>query len=64
MIHIVIGFSLIGFGVWGVVDEWYYLMDFIKGASPIVMIIFGLFAIWLAVSEVNDTNKENENERS
>lgn len=64
MIQIVIGSTFIGLGLWGVVDEWYYLKDLISGAAPVAMILFGLIAIWVAIIgdnlETETTKRDNE----
>ncbi len=60
MIQIVLGSTFIGLGLWGVVDEWYYLKDLISGAAPVAMILFGLIAIWVAIigEDLNTRNTE------
>lgn len=64
MVHISVGLALIGLGLWGVFDNWYYLMDLSKGAIPVVMIVLGLASLWIAVIEDDvkkDVNSGGEN---
>lgn len=43
--HIIVGLFFIALGIWGVFDEWYYVVDFIKGASAVVMVVVGAIAM-------------------
>lgn len=45
MLHITIGLFLIALGVWGIFDEWYYVIDFFKGGSCALLMVGGLFGI-------------------
>ena len=62
MIHIVVGLTFLGFGVWGVVDQWYYLIDLFSGAGPVALVLFGLFAIWIAIMSNNSNTEEQEHD--
>jgi len=42
MIEITLGLIFIALGIWGLYDEYYYVADFVKGALPVFMILFGL----------------------
>ena len=44
MMSIVIGLFLIALGIWGVIDEHYYVMDFLKGGAPVALMLGGLLA--------------------
>ncbi|MBF0481775.1 MAG: hypothetical protein HQK81_13555 [Desulfovibrionaceae bacterium] len=44
MAHIVVGLLLLALGVWGLYDQYYYVVDLIKGAGPIVLMVGGLIA--------------------
>jgi hypothetical protein len=46
MMHVIIGLFFIALGVWGVFDEWYYVVDFLKGSGSLVLILGGLLAIF------------------
>ncbi len=39
--HVIIGLFLISLGIWGVFDEWYYVVDFIKGFSIVLLMVVG-----------------------
>jgi len=45
MMHIIIGLFFISLGIWGVFDEWYYVVDFLKGFFSIFLVIIGLIGI-------------------
>jgi len=49
MIHIIFGLFFISLGVWGIFDEWYYVVDFLKGFSAVVLLIGGTLAILFGV---------------
>ncbi|MBF0226398.1 MAG: hypothetical protein HQK76_13165 [Desulfobacterales bacterium] len=44
MLHIILGLFFMALGIWGVFDEYYYVMDVINGGLPIIMILLGLVA--------------------
>ena len=55
--HIIVGLFFIALGIWGVFDEWYYVVDFIKGGSCVFLVIIGLVGIMAGV--VGPTNKSS-----
>ena len=44
MVHIFVGLFFIALGVWGLFDEYYYVVDFAKGGIPVFLIFVGLVA--------------------
>ncbi len=50
MMHIIVGLFFIALGIWGVFDEWYYVIDFVKGSSSVALIIAGLIGILSGVA--------------
>ncbi len=44
MLHINVGLLFIALGIWGLFDEYYYVVDFIKGGFPIFLMLAGLIA--------------------
>ena len=44
MVHIIIGLFIMALGVWGLYDEYYYVVDFLKGSLPLVLMGGGLLA--------------------
>ncbi|MBF0119399.1 MAG: hypothetical protein HQK79_11230 [Desulfobacterales bacterium] len=44
MLHIILGLFFIALGIWGIFDEYYYVVDFVKGGLPIFLILLGLIA--------------------
>ena len=49
MLHIILGLFFIALGIWGVYDEWYYVVDFIKGFFSIFLVLFGLVGIMAGI---------------
>ena len=47
--QIIIGLFLAALGIWGLFDEWYYVLDFLKGMAPLVMIVVGMLSLALFV---------------
>jgi len=45
MMHVIAGLFLIAFGVWGVMDEWYYALDFLKAAGSLTLTAAGILAL-------------------
>ena len=45
MLHIIIGLFFIALGVWGIFDEWYYVLDCLKGGGSLLLLVGGLLAI-------------------
>lgn len=45
MMHIIVGLFFIALGIWGVFDEWYYVVDFVKGSFSVLLVVVGLFGI-------------------
>jgi hypothetical protein len=45
MMHIIIGLFFISLGIWGVFDEWYYVVDFVKGSGAVLLVLAGLVGI-------------------
>jgi len=44
MPHIFLGLLLLAVGVWGLFEEFYFVVDFLKGAGPIAAMLCGLLA--------------------
>ena len=49
MMHIIIGLFFISLGIWGVFDEWYYVIDFLKGFLSFALVLAGLLGIFAGV---------------
>jgi hypothetical protein len=50
MLHIIFGLFAIALGIWGVFDEWYYVVDVMKGGSSIFFTLVGLLAIFAGLT--------------
>ena len=44
MMHIILGLFFIALGIWGVMDEWYYVLDSIKAIGSLGLLGGGLLA--------------------
>jgi uncharacterized membrane protein len=45
MMHVVVGLFCVALGIWGIFDEWYYVLDFLKGAGSLLLVVGGLLAM-------------------
>ncbi len=45
MISVILGLFFVALGIWGLIDEYYYVVDFLKGGIPIVLMLCGLLAV-------------------
>ena len=57
MAHIVGGLLILALGIWGLYDEYYYVVDFMKGGIPIILMLGGLLAT--LASCVRQNNEED-----
>jgi cytochrome c biogenesis protein ResB len=48
--HIVVGLFLIALGLWGVFDEWYYVINFVKAGASVLLCITGGLAMLAAMA--------------
>jgi len=49
MMHIVVGLFFVSLGLWGVFDEWYYVVDCLKGGFSLALVVAGIIAILAGV---------------
>jgi threonine/homoserine/homoserine lactone efflux protein len=60
MAHMFVGLLLLAVGVWGVFEEYYFVVDFVKGAGPIVLMLVGLLAALAGcVSQKKEEEEDN-----
>jgi hypothetical protein len=45
MMHIILGLFFVALGIWGIFDEWYYVLDCLKGGGALLLLLGGLLAI-------------------
>ncbi|MBI5481364.1 MAG: hypothetical protein HY906_21070 [Deltaproteobacteria bacterium] len=45
MMHIILGLFFVALGIWGIFDEWYYVLDCLKGGGSLVLLVAGLIAM-------------------
>jgi len=43
--HIILGLFLVALGIWGIFDEWYYVLDCLKGGGSLLLLLVGLLAM-------------------
>lgn len=60
MLHVFIGLFFIALGIWGIFDEWFYVIDFLKGSGSVFLILAGLLAIFAGT--VGSLKKQDEDE--
>ncbi|MGK5088469.1 hypothetical protein WDW86_12995 [Bdellovibrionota bacterium FG-2] len=44
-VHLIVGIVALVLGVYGVYDEYFNVIDFLKGASPLIFIAVGVVAL-------------------
>lgn len=49
-LHLIAGVVLLVLGLYGAYDEFFNVIDFIKGASPVIFIICGIVALAAGLS--------------
>lgn len=59
MIHIIIGLFFIALGIWGVFDEWYYVVDCVKGSAAVVLLVAGHLAILAGLKKPKEKSEES-----
>ena len=47
MVQVIVGLFLVAFGIWGLFDDWYYVVDFISGFAPVFMVLLGVCSLAL-----------------
>jgi hypothetical protein len=45
MMHIILGLFFVAFGIWGIFDEWYYVLDCLKGGGSLALVLGGFVAM-------------------
>ncbi|MBF0106078.1 MAG: hypothetical protein HQM16_12215 [Deltaproteobacteria bacterium] len=58
MTHIILGLFLIALGIWGLFDEWHYVMDISKGLLPLIMTAMGVLSLALFFVGPQNLKKE------
>ncbi|MBL6988532.1 MAG: hypothetical protein ISR65_02065 [Bacteriovoracaceae bacterium] len=43
--HLLFGLTMLGLGIFGIIDEWYNVIDFVLGLSAIVLTLWGTVLI-------------------
>jgi hypothetical protein len=61
MMEIVLGLFLLALGIWGLFDEYYYVLDFLKGGLPVTLMAGGLLAA--LAGSIPYTEKENVDDK-
>ncbi len=49
--HFVVGILALAVGIYGFYDEYFNVIDFIKGSTPIIFIVCGVIALVAGVSK-------------
>jgi hypothetical protein len=51
MMHVILGLFFIALGIWGLFDEWYYVLDYLKAAISMFLLAGGLIALVAGVMD-------------
>jgi len=43
--HVILGLFFVALGIWGIFDEWYYVLDCLKGGGSLLFLLGGLLAM-------------------
>jgi len=49
MNEVIYGLFFISLGIWALFDQWYYVMDNLKGMLPVVMLAMGILSLVIVV---------------
>ncbi len=50
MRHVIVGLFFIALGIWGVFDEWYYVVNCVKGGASVFLVLAGALALLTGLS--------------
>ena len=50
--HVVFGVTLLGVGIYGFFDEYYAVLDFLKGSVPLALLLLGMVAVVAGVKHL------------
>jgi hypothetical protein len=66
MMHIIVGLFFIALGIWGVFDEWYYVVDCLKGGSTVLLLLGGHVAVLAGLrgTQASAAQLENDEEQA
>ena len=51
--HVVLGVVLLGLGIFGFFDEYYAVLDFLKGSVPLLLLLAGMVSVVAGVKQLN-----------
>ena len=60
MVSVIVGLLALALGLWGLTAWWWSVTEFLRGAMPIVFIIFGLVALAAGVQTVRQPGKASK----
>jgi len=57
MLHIILGLCFLGIGIFGIVSNWWAVLDFIRVVIPVGVLVFGVVSILAGLSSLKESSK-------
>ena len=57
MLSIILGLCLLCLGVFGIVSNWWAVLDFVKVVIPVGVFVFGVLSILAGLSSLKESSK-------
>jgi len=57
MVHIIFGLCLLCLGIFGIVRNWWAVVDFVRVVIPVAVVIFGVLSILAGLSGRRERSK-------
>jgi len=57
MLHIILGLCFLCVGIFGIVSNWWAVLDFIRVVIPVGVFVFGVVSILAGLSSLKESSK-------
>ena len=57
MLHIILGLCFLCIGIFGMVSNWWAVLDFIRVVIPVGVFVFGVVSILAGLSSLKESSK-------
>jgi len=57
MLHIILGLCFLFIGIFGIVGNWWAVLDFIRVVIPVGILVFGVVSILAGLSSLKESSK-------
>ena len=57
MLHIILGLCFLCVGIFGIVSNWWAVLDFIRVVIPVGVLVFGVVSILAGLSSLKESSK-------